>query len=150
MSLVFAVLCLQWIWTWYSTYSTKDTIHSSGFTSVFHMVSTSAELHGKILFRTLCYYYYYYYCCYFYYYLFCHSLCWCSFCASARHKPCTWSISHPSQSFCSYTKRPPEDSCRSQHTDLLGLCHSSFLWYFLDVFCFLQSASLLCQTQQQP
>ena len=49
MLLVFAVLCLQWIWTWYSTYSTKDVIHSSGFTSVFHMVSTPAELHGKIL-----------------------------------------------------------------------------------------------------
>ena len=35
-----------------------------------------------------CYYYYYYcYCCLFY-----HSLCRCSFCASAERKPCTWSI----------------------------------------------------------
>ena len=83
----------------------------------------------KSFYRTLCYYYCSssYCCCYYYYYLFCHSLCWCSFCASAGHKPCTWSISHSSQSFCSYTKRPPEDSCRTQHTDLLGLCHSSFL-----------------------
>ena len=36
------------------------------------------------------YYYYYYYNYYYYqrYYLFCHSLCWCSFCASAGRKPC--------------------------------------------------------------
>ena len=33
----------------------------------------------------------------------------------------------------SYTKHPPEDSFRSQHADLLGLCHSLSLWYFLDV-----------------
>ena len=55
-----------------------------------------------------CYYYYYYYYRYYYYYclfsqMFCHSLCWCSFCASVGRKPCTWSISHSSQSFCSYT-----------------------------------------------
>ena len=33
----------------------------------------------------------------------------------------------------SYTKHPPKDSFRSQHADLLGLCHSLSLWYFLDV-----------------
>ena len=33
------------------------------------------------------FYYYYYY--YYYYYFFYHSLCWCSFCASAGRKPCT-------------------------------------------------------------
>ena len=36
----------------------------------------------------------------YYYYLFYHSLCWCSFRRSAGRKPCTWSISHSSQSFC--------------------------------------------------
>ena len=66
-------------------------------------------------------YYYYYYCLYY------HSLCWCSFCASAGRKPCTWGISHSSQSFCSDTKHLLEDSCRSQHADLLNLCHSSSL-----------------------
>ena len=71
------------------------------------------------------------------YYCYCpfyHSLCWCSFCASDGCKPCTWSTSHSSQSFCSYTKHLSEDSCRSQHADLLNICHSSSLWYFLDVF----------------
>ena len=74
-----------------------------------------------------CYYYYYHYC------LVYHSLCWCSFCASAERKPCTWSISHSSQSFCLHTKHLSEDSRRSQHANLLNLCHSSCLWYFLDV-----------------
>ena len=45
---------------------------------------------------------------YYYYCLLCHSLCWCSF--SAGLKACTWSVSHSSQSFCSYTKHLPEDS----------------------------------------
>ena len=49
------------------------------------------------------------------------------FCASAGRKPCTWSISHSSQSFCLYTKHLPEDSRRSQHADLLNLGHSSSL-----------------------
>ena len=31
------------------------------------------------------------------------SLCYCSFCTSAGRKPCTWSISHSSQSVCSHT-----------------------------------------------
>ena len=71
---------------------------------------------------------------YYYYHLYHHSLCWCSFCASAGRKPCTWGISHSSQSFCSYTKHLSEDSRRSLHADLLNLCHSSSLCYFLDVF----------------
>ena len=62
------------------------------------------------------------------------SLCYCSFCTSAGRKPCTWSISHSSQSVCSHTKHLSEDSYRSQHADLLGLFHSSSPWYFLDVF----------------
>ena len=62
-----------------------------------------------------------------YYHLFYHSLCWCSFCASAGRKPCTWSISHSSQSFCLYTQHLSEDSRRSHHVDLLNLCHSSSL-----------------------
>ena len=37
------------------------------------------------------FYYYYYY--YYYYYFFYHSLCWCSFCASAGRKPCTYRAS---------------------------------------------------------
>ena len=65
---------------------------------------------------------------------FCHSLCYCSFCTLAGRKPCTWSISHSSQSVCSDTKHLPEDSYRSQRADLLGLFHSSSPWYFLDVF----------------
>ena len=73
---------------------------------------------------------YLYYC----YYLFRHSVCWCSVCASAGRKPWTWSISHLRQSFCSYTKYLPEDSCRPQHADILGHCHTSVLSYFLYVF----------------
>ena len=63
-----------------------------------------------------CYYYYYYYYYHYYYYycLYYHSLCWCSFCESAGRKPCTQSVSHSSQSFCSYTEHLSEDSCRSQ------------------------------------
>ena len=42
---------------------------------------------------------------------------------------------HSDHSFwSSYIKHLPEDSCRSQHADLLGLCHSSSLWYSLDVY----------------
>ena len=67
------------------------------------------------------YYYYYYYCLYY------HSLCWCSFCASAGRKPCTYNVSHSSQSFCSYTEHLSKDSYRSQHADLLNLRHSSSL-----------------------
>ena len=52
-------------------------------------------------------------------------------CASARRKPCTEGISHSSQSFCSYTKHLSEDSCRSQHADLLNRCNSSCFWYLL-------------------
>ena len=72
---------------------------------------------------------YYYYFCLFYHGLYC-----CSFCASAGRKPSTWSISHSSQSFFSYTKHLSVDWRRSQHADLLNLCHSSCLWYFFDVF----------------
>ena len=61
--------------------------------------------------------YYYYYCYYFFY----HSLCWCSFCAPAGTNHA------PSQSFCSNTKHLSEDLCRSQHADLLNLCHNSCL-----------------------
>lgn len=61
-------------------------------------------------------------------------LCWCSFCASAERKPCTWSISHSSQSFCSHTRNFSQDWRISQHADLLNLCHSGCFWYFLDVF----------------
>ena len=43
-------------------------------------------------------------------------------------------ISCTSHSFWSYIKYFPEDSCRSQYADLLGLCHISSLWYPLDVF----------------
>ena len=93
------------------------------------------------LFVSLIFHYYYYlllllscYCCYYYYYLYHHSLCWCSFCASAGRKPCTWGISHSSQSFCSDTKHLSGDSRRSHHADLLNLCHSSSFCYFLDVF----------------
>ena len=39
----------------------------------------------------------------------------------------TMDMEHQSQSFCSYTKYLPEDSCRPQHADILGLCHTSFL-----------------------
>ena len=69
---------------------------------------------------------------YYYYCLLCHSLCWCSF--SAGLKACTCSVIHSSHHSGSYTKHLPEDSCRSQHADLLDLCHSSSFWYFLDVF----------------
>ena len=47
----------------------------------------------------------------------------------------------------SYTKLPPEDSCRSQHVDLLGLYHSISL---ILSWCFLPSTSLLYQLHQQP
>ena len=57
-----------------------------------------------------------------------------SFRSSAGCIPCTWGIRHTSHSFSSYIKHLPEDSCRSQHADLLGLCHISSLWYSLDVF----------------
>ena len=60
---------------------------------------------------------------YCYYCLLCHSLCWCSF--SAGLKACTCSVIHSSHHSGSYTKHLPEDSCRSQHADLLDLCHSS-------------------------
>ena len=53
---------------------------------------------------------------------------------SAGRKPCTLSVSHSSQSFCSYTEHLSEDSRRSQLADRLNLRHSSSLWYFLDVF----------------
>ena len=36
--------------------------------------------------------------------------------------------------FCPYTKHLSEDSRRPQYADLLNLCHSSSLIYFLDVF----------------
>ena len=36
-------------------------------------------------------------------------------------------LKHSSQSFCLYTKHLSEDSRRSQHADLLNLCHSSCL-----------------------
>ena len=47
----------------------------------------------------------------------------------------------------SYTKLPPEDSCRSQHVDLLGLYHSISL---ILSWCFLPSTSLLYQLHRQP
>lgn len=50
-------------------------------------------------------FHYHVYCCCLFYYLFYHSLCWCSFFASGGHKPSvTITISHWSQSFCSYIK----------------------------------------------
>ena len=44
-----------------------------------------------------CYYYYYYYYYHHHHHLVYHSLCWCSYCASARCKPCSQGISHSSQ-----------------------------------------------------
>ena len=93
------------------------------------------------------YYYYYYYYYYYWYYLFCHSLFWCSFCASAGCKPCNWSIILSSQLFCSYTKHLPADSCGSQRADLLGLYRSISL---ILSWCFLPTPSLLYQDHQQP
>ena len=66
----------------------------------------------------------------YYYWLFIYSLRWCPFCASSRRKPYSWTISHSSQSFCSYSKHLPADSCRSQHADLLDLCHSDTFLMF--------------------
>ena len=60
-----------------------------------------------------------------YIYIYLHS------CASAGRKPCTEGTSHSSQSFCSNTKHLSEDSCRSQHADLLNRCNSSCFWYLL-------------------
>ena len=82
---------------------------------------TGANGYGVI---EILHYYYYYYCYYFFY----NSLCWCSFCAPAGTNHA------PSQSFCSNTKHLSEDLWRSQHADLLNLCHNSCLWYFLHVF----------------
>ena len=75
---------------------------------------TGANGYGTI---EILHYYYYYYCYYFFY----HSLCRCSFCASAGTNHA------PSQTFCSNTKHLSEDLCRSQHADLLNLCHNSCL-----------------------
>ena len=46
-------------------------------------------------------------------------------------------ISRVHTMYWSYIKHLPEDSRRSQHADLLGLCHISSLWYSLDVFLLL-------------
>ena len=90
--------------------------------AAFCIFSSTCLLLEPVRVRIDYYYYYYYYYCLYY-----HSLCWCSFRASAGRKPCTWGISHSSESFCSDTKHLSEDSRRSQHADLLNLCHSSSL-----------------------
>ena len=73
----------------------------------------------------------------YYYYLFYHSLCWCSFCASAVRKPCTWSISHSSKSFCLNTKHFSEDSRRSQHAELLNLSDTFLMFSTIPIQCFI-------------
>ena len=70
----------------------------------------------------LSYYYYYYY---YYYYLVCHSLCWCSFCASAGRKPRTWSRS-VTQAHSVYTLSTLLRIRADQQADFL-LFHSSSL-----------------------
>ena len=67
-------------------------------------------------------------------YLLYHSLCWCLF----VHQPGAYHAPGASDTQFIHSdhalKHLPEDSCRSQHADLLGLCHSSSLRYSLDVF----------------
>ena len=73
-----------------------------------------------------CYYYYYYY---YYYCLFCHSLCWFSFCAS------------------SYTQHLPEDSCRSQLADLwisvtVALSDNCLVFSTISIICHIVCISI--------
>ena len=70
-----------------------------------------------------CFYYYYYY------YLFYHSLCWCSFCASAGRKPCTWSRSVTEVNHSVHTLSTLLRIRADQQAGFLSLCHSSSLWH---------------------